>query len=248
VVKTAVDMGMTRSDGTSLLQYDKALGNAGISADNIPSFTLGAVYVSPMSMAAAYASVAARGIYCSPQAITKIQVIASGQQLPVQASECHRDMPQGVADAANYILRGVLTVPGATAYPRSIPGHTAAAKTGTANGGFYAAFAGYTPTLAAYVSVFNPTNPTGAGAMLGSNSCYVDLYGENCPGQMFGDNAPGATWQYTFLRAALGPDIGFATPPGYFFGLGNGLGAPQTVGGKKKGKGGPPSPSPTPTH
>jgi membrane peptidoglycan carboxypeptidase len=249
VVKTAVDMGMTRADGTSLLQYDKALGSAGISADNIPSFTLGAVYVSPMSMAAAYASVAARGWYCSPQAIVKIQVIASGKQLPVQPAQCHRAMPQGVADAANYILQGVLTVPGATAAGRGIPGHVAAAKTGTANGGYYAAFAGYTPTLAGYVSVFNPTNPTGAGAMLGSNSCFRDLYGESCPGQMYGDNAPGATWEYTFLRAALGPDTNFVYPPTSFFSLGNGLGAPKIVGAKKPKKGGGnPNPNPSPSH
>jgi membrane peptidoglycan carboxypeptidase len=256
VVRTAVDMGMTRADGTSLLQRDPALGSAGISADNIPSFTLGAVYVSPMSMAAAYASVAARGWYCSPQAITKIQVITSGQQLPVQAAQCHRDMPQGVADAANYILQGVLTVPGATADNRGIP-HIAAAKTGTANGGFYAAFAGYTPTLAAYVSVFNPRDPTTGGAMIGSNSCYRDLYGEDCPGQMFGDNAPGATWEYSFLRADLGPDVPFVSPPGYFFSGGNGLGAPKTVGGKKPKNGGgggnggptpPPLPTPPPKH
>jgi len=236
VVKTAVDMGMTRADGTQLLKWDHALGGAGLPADNVPSFTLGSVYVSPMSMAAAYASVAARGWYCSPQALVKIEVIASGQQLPVQPAQCHRDMPQGVADAANYILQGVLTVPGATAAGRGIPGHTAAAKTGTANGGYYAAFAGYTPTLAGYVSVFNPTNPTGAGAMLGSNACYQDLGGESCPGQMFGDNAPGATWEYTFLRAELGPDVSFVSPPGSFFSLGNGLGAPKKVGGKKPPK------------
>jgi membrane peptidoglycan carboxypeptidase len=241
VVKTAVDMGMTRADGTSLLKYDKALGgSAGYSADNISSFTLGSVYVSPMSMAAAYASVAARGWYCSPQAIVKIQVIASGQTLPVKPAQCHRAMPQGVADAANYILQGVLNVPGATAAGRGIPGHQAAAKTGTANNGYYAAFAGYTPTLAGYVSVFNPTNPTGAGAMLGSNSCYQDLSGESCPGQMFGDNAPGATWEYTFLRASLGQDVSFVTPPGSFFSLGNGLGAPKPVcpKGSKVGKNG----------
>ncbi|HTA07428.1 MAG TPA: transglycosylase domain-containing protein [Streptosporangiaceae bacterium] len=255
VVKTAVDMGMTRADGTSLLQYDPKIGgSAGDSADNFPSFTLGSVYVSPMSMAAAYASVAARGWYCSPQAIVKIQVISSGQQLPVQAAQCHRDMPQGVADAANFILRGVLTQPGATAAGRTIPGHDAAGKTGTANGGFYAAFAGYTPTLAAYVSVFNPTNPTGAGAMIGYRSCYRDVYGESCPGQMFGDNAPAATWLYSFLRADLGPDVTFVTPPGSFFSGGNGLGAPKTVGGKKKpkngggGPGGGGGPTPTPTH
>src|SRR5689334_6743185 len=57
VVHTAVDMGLTRADGTSLL---KSSGGED-SADNIPSFTLGSVNVSPLSMAAAYATVAARG-------------------------------------------------------------------------------------------------------------------------------------------------------------------------------------------
>ena len=168
VVKTAVKMGMTRADGRSLLKEDKSLGQNGISADNLPTFTLGAVNVSPMSMAAAYASVAARGWYCSPQALTKIVVLATGKQIPVHKANCYRDMPKGVADAANYILSGVLTVRAATAYGRAI-GHYAAAKTGTANSGYYAAFAGYTPTLAGYVSVFNPMDPTTpAGQMLGA--------------------------------------------------------------------------------
>ena len=252
VVKTAVDMGMTRADGRSLLKPDPTLGRInGISADNVTSFTLGAVYVSPMNMALAYASVAARGWYCSPQVLTSISVMSTGQQLPVQPAECHRDMSRGVADAANYILQGVLTVPGATAAGRNggIRNHVAG-KTGTANGGFYAAFAGYSPTLAGYVSVFNPTNPTGLGAMIGTNSCYRDLTGESCPGQMFGDNAPAATWQYTFQRAALGPDIPFVYPPSSFFSNGNGLGAPKTIGGHHKhggggGNGGPPGPPTT---
>jgi membrane peptidoglycan carboxypeptidase len=255
VVKTAVDMGLTRADGTSLMSYDHPLGQHGLPAYNFSSFTLGSVGVSPMSMAAAYASVAARGWYCSPQAIIRIEVAATGKQLPVRPARCHRDMPQGVADAANYILQGTLTQPGATAAGRGIPGHTAAAKTGTANAGWFAAFAGYTPTLAGYVSVFNPINPI-QYPMTGSNACYRDLTGLSCPGQMYGDNAPGATWEYTFLRAALGPDVGFVYPPGNYFSLGSGWGAPKTTGGHKKhGQGGPPvkggpgpGPSPTPTH
>lgn len=255
VVRTAVDMGMTRADGTSLLKYDPKLGYPnGLSADNISSFTLGAVGVSPMSMAAAYASVAARGWYCSPQAITNIEVIASHQQLPVQKASCHRDMSQGVADAANYLLQRVLTTPGATAAGRIIPGHTAAAKTGTANAGYFAAFAGYTPTLAGYVSVFNPVNPI-KYPMTFQNSCYRDLLqfgGFQCPGQMFGDNAPGATWEETFLHAQLGADVQFVYPPGNFFTLGSGFVAEQPVGGKKKpkkpggGPGGGPGPGPSP--
>ena len=244
VVKTAVDMGMTRADGTSLMKYDHALGQHGLPAYDYSSFTLGSVGVSPMNMAAAYASVAARGMYCSPQAITKIEVAATHQQLPVRPASCHRDMSKGVADAANYILQGTLTQPGATAANRGIPGHTAAAKTGTANAGYFAAFAGYTPRLAAYVSVFNPINPI-QYPMTNQGACYRDLSGPTCPGQMYGDMAPGATWEETFLHVALGPDVGFVNPPSTYFSLGNGWGAPRTIGGHKKpGKGG----TKPPTH
>ena len=240
VVKTAVDMGMTRADGTSLMAYDHSLGRGnGLPAYDYSSFTLGSVGVSPMSMAAAYASVAARGKYCSPRAITSIEVTATHKQLPVQPASCHRDMSQGVADAANYILQGVLDQPGGTATNHDIPGLHVAGKTGTANNGYFAAFAGYTPTLAAYVSVFNPVNPI-RFPMTGSGSCYRDLTGLSCPGQMFGDNAPAATWEYSFLRAQLGRDVPFVYPPASFFSEGNGLGAPKTNGpkGGKGGKGG----------
>ena len=239
VVKTAVDMGMTRADGTSLMKYDHALGDNGLPAYNYSSFTLGSVGVSPMSMAAAYASVAARGWYCSPQAITKIEVAATHQQLPVRKASCHRDMSQGVADAANYILQGVLDQSGGTASNRDIPGRHVAGKTGTANDGYFAAFAGYTPTLASYTSVFNPVNPT-KYIMIGSGSCYRDLSGPTCPGQMYGDDAPAATWEYTFLHVRLGANVPFVYPPASYFSEGNGLGAPVTSGQKKPGKGGGP--------
>ncbi|HMI23504.1 MAG TPA: transglycosylase domain-containing protein, partial [Streptosporangiaceae bacterium] len=62
VVRTADSMGLTRADGTSLLKQDGGQD----SADNIPSFTLGSVNVAPLSMAAAYATVAARGMHCAP--------------------------------------------------------------------------------------------------------------------------------------------------------------------------------------
>ena len=256
-------MGMTRADGTSLMKYDHALHKNGLPAYDVSSFTLGAVGVSPMSMAAAYASVAARGMYCSPEAITGIEVMATRQQLAVHGPACRRDMSKGVADAANYILQGTLTQAGATAANRSIPGYThVAAKTGTANSGWYAAFAGYTPRLASYTSVFNPVSPQ-LHPMLGPyDACYRDvpqLGGFQCPGQMYGDNAPGATWEDTFMHAALGPDVAFVFPPGSYFSLGNGWGAPRTIGGKKKpgkggpgngggpGKGGGPGGGPTPT-
>src|SRR5690349_24947113 len=97
-------MGVTRADGTSLLKRDHRQD----SADNIPSFTLGSVNVSPLSMAAAYATVAARGTYCAPIAIMKI-LDNTGKKMQVPSANCHRAFSTDVADAANYLLPGVLT-------------------------------------------------------------------------------------------------------------------------------------------
>jgi membrane peptidoglycan carboxypeptidase len=257
VVKTAASLGMTYANGGSLLRPDKALGQV-YSADNIPAFTLGAVPVAPMSMAAAYATVAARGIYCRPIAVNKI-LTSSGASLPVKSANCHRVLSTAVADAANLILQGVIT--SGTASNRGI-GVPAAGKTGTSDQGFYAAFGGYTPHLAGYVSVFNPIDPTTGGQMLGfPHACYRENNanggGENCPSQMFGDNAPAATWQMTFMNADLGnPPANFvAVPNGSpFFSLGNGVNSPKPPkpprqpGGPGPGPGHlPTTPTPLPT-
>jgi membrane peptidoglycan carboxypeptidase len=236
VVKTAVSMGLTFANGGSLLKSDRALGQ-GDSADANPSFTLGVEPVAPMSMAAAYATVAARGVYCTPIAIGKI-LSSAGKPLPVASAGCHRVLSTEVADAASHVLQGVLASPG-TAANRGI-GVPAAGKTGTSDTGFYAAFGGYTPDLAGYVSVFNPVNPTTGGAMLGfPHACYREDNGggENCPGQMFGDNAPGATWQMTFEHAQVG-DASFVGVPSDspFFSMGDGVNSPKPKKPKKPGK------------
>ena len=242
VVRTAVSMGMTRVDGTSLLKSDGPL----YSADNIPSFTLGSVNVSPLSMAAAYATAAARGIYCAPVAISKI-VTATGGTLSVPSAGCHRVLSSGVADAVNYILQGVLVSPGTAATVGGFPGREAAGKTGTSNvengyGTPYAAFAGYTPNLVGYVSVFNPVSPTVHDTMGGPGSCYrLEFGGLSCPGEMFGTNAPASTWHMTFDHANLGPVTYFVPVPADspFNAKGNGQVVVQPTPPKKKGgKGG----------
>jgi membrane peptidoglycan carboxypeptidase len=239
VVHTAVDLGMTRADGTSLLSND----GTQYSADNIPSFTLGSVNVSPLSMASAYATVAARGIYCAPVAIDKI-VTATGL-LPVPSAGCHVAIPSDVADAVNYILQGVLTT-GTAASVGGLNGREAAGKTGTSNvqNGFgtpYAAFAGYTPSLVGYVSVFNPISPTVNDLMGGSASCYqLEFGGLACPGQMFGTNAPASTWHMTFDHANLGPVTYFVPVPADspFNSMGNGQTVQQQPSPKKHRNGG----------
>jgi membrane peptidoglycan carboxypeptidase len=246
---------MTRVDGTSLLEPD----GTQYSADNIPSFTLGSVNVSPLSMAAAYATVASRGIYCTPVAITKITTAAGGI-LSVPSANCHRVLSTGVADAVNYILQGVLVSPGTAATVGGFPGREAAGKTGTSNvangyGTPYAAFAGYTPSLVGYVSVFNPVSPTVHDTMGGPGSCYrLEFGGLSCPGEMFGTNAPASTWHMTFDHADLGRVTYFVpVPPDSPFNLkGNGQVVVQPPPPTKHKGGGPggggPTPTPTPTN
>jgi membrane peptidoglycan carboxypeptidase len=250
VVNTAVNLGMTRVDGTSLLKND----GTQYSADNIPSFTLGSVNVAPLSMAAAYATVAARGKYCAPVAIDKI-VTDAGQALSVPSAGCRQALSSQVSDAVNYILQGVLVSPGTAAGVGGLNGRQAAGKTGTSNvaNGFgtpYAAFAGYTPNLVSYVSVFNPVSPTVHDTMGGSASCYrLEYGGLDCPGEMFGTNAPASTWHMTFDHANLGSVDYFVPVPGDspFNSMGNGQVVVQPKKPKKGkgGGGGGPGPGPT---
>ena len=226
VVKTAAAMGVTRADGRSLLKWDHGQPPA----DDLPAFTLGAVNVSPMSMAEAYATVAARGMSCTPIAVLRI-VSSTGARLPVAKARCHQAIPAGVADAASYVLQSVLTV--GTAAGLGI-GRPAAGKTGTSDNFDFAAFGGYTPDLAGYVSVFNPLDPV-KHPMSGTGSCYR----LGCPGEMFGADAPAHTWQMTFLHAGLANPAPVSSwsdiPPG-LWSMGNGQSNPAPP--KKKGPGG----------
>jgi membrane peptidoglycan carboxypeptidase len=151
----------------------------------------------------------------------------------VQFAGCHRVMSASVAEAATYILQGVLTSGTATgdSISQGGVGIPAAGKTGTANNFEFAAFGGYTPRLAGYVSMFNPAGPV-SHPMIGYASCFRSAGGgQDCPGSVFGANA-GQIWQMTFDHADLGPTVASFRYPagGDFFSEGNG----QNVGGAKK--------------
>jgi membrane peptidoglycan carboxypeptidase len=206
VVRTAAKMGLTWPDGRSLLKPDPREHHS-LSADNDPSFTLGADNVAPIDVAASDAVLPARGIYCHPIAIRKI-VTMSGASLPVESANCHRVLPTTIADAANYILQGDLTGLG-TAARDAVP-FPAASKTGTADQYVSAFFVGYTPGLLGAVWTGNPAGGY-AFPMAGyPGSCYV----AGCVGAMYGSFAPGATWQQTFLNIPLpNPPLNFVPVP-----------------------------------
>jgi membrane peptidoglycan carboxypeptidase len=237
VVKTAAQMGLTWPDGKSLLKPDRREGHTA-SADNDPSFTLGADSVTPLGVAAADATLPARGIFCSPIAITRI-VTTTGSKLPVESANCHRVMPAVTADAANYILQGDLNGLG-TATADNIP-RPAASKTGTADNYMSAFFVGYTPSLLGAVWVGNPISPKNHPMLGYPGSCYRTV--GYCVGAMYGSEAPGNTWQYTFLHAPLGPPLSFVPVPqsNPLFSMGNGITSPNPPrhsGGGHTGGGG----------
>jgi membrane peptidoglycan carboxypeptidase len=240
VVQTAVDLGLTRVDGKSLLSWD---GKNQPPADDLPAFTLGVVNVSPMSMAAAYAVPASGGMYCKPVVLSKI-VNDTGKSLPVPSAGCHRVISSEVAAATNYVLQGVLTAPGATAAGMGLPNYEAAGKTGTSNvasgnGTPFAAFGGYTTNLAGYVSVFNPVSPT-RYTMTYTSACYHSEYdGLQCPSEMFGAMAPGTTWRISFEHANLSGSENFApvSPTSDLWSKGDGTVVAQPTKPKKTGAG-----------
>lgn len=134
VVNTARDLGIVRADGTALRE--------------VPTFTLGVNEMDPVTVAGSFATFGARGRYCKPMAIVEIQD-REGLRTAVPPA-CEQVLDRKVADAVNYVLRGVFSQ--GTMKGQSI-GRDAAGKTGTNNGYTSAWFAGYTPDLAAAVSV-----------------------------------------------------------------------------------------------
>ncbi|MBC6461100.1 penicillin-binding protein, partial [Actinomadura sp. HBU206391] len=185
---------------------------SGAALEQFPSFTLGFNTVSPVRMAAAYAAFGARGRYCEPVAIKRI-TDASGRALEVPSAKCRQAMRQGVADAVNHVLRGVLT--DGTARGMGI-GRPAGGKTGTVDNFSAAWFAGYTPDLAAAVWV---GDPRGGYAHPMDGLCMDG----RCYGPVFGATIPAPIWHDTMTNALAGrPVRRFHRPPSQYFSKGSG--------------------------
>jgi penicillin-binding protein 1A len=154
----------------------------------VPSMGLGAIPVSPMDLASAYATLAAGGVYSQPMAIRKV-VLANGKVDNTAGwgqPRRKRVISDGVADAVTRVLEQNMTSgTGTTAY-FGIP---TAGKTGTTERHSDAWFAGYTPTLQTTVWV---------GYTRG------EIPMENVHGiAVAGSTFPSMIW-HDFMRAAIG--------------------------------------------
>ncbi|MCX4824739.1 penicillin-binding protein [Streptomyces sp. NBC_01142] len=175
-VEMAKKMGYERGDG-------KKLGEN-------PSITLGGEESTPLSMAAAYATFANRGTYCTPVAIESI-TNAEGKRLKVSGSSCSQAMSQGTADSINQMLKGV--VEDGTGTQAGLSDRDNAGKTGTTNDRKDAWFVGYTPNLSTAVWV---------GDDIGEKS---SMYRVTIGGQYYdkvcGGCLPGPIWKIAMTGA-----------------------------------------------
>ncbi len=178
----AESLGVTLGNGDSLLR--------------VPSFTLGTMEVSPLSVANAYATFAAHGRYCKPVPILEIRD-RDGARLPVPNGNCTQIIDRSVADGVTTMLNGVVdgNIPGRTGSAMSLGDRPAAGKTGTTNESAAVWFAGYTPQVAAAVWV---GDPRGGFAFPLKDITINDQYYR----QVYGGTIPGPIWKASMQVAS----------------------------------------------
>jgi membrane peptidoglycan carboxypeptidase len=172
--------------------------------ERVPSFTLGVPSVSPLEMASAYATVAARGLHCDNRPVLKI-LNADGRVFKTYAKKCQQVMQQNTADTINDILRGVMAPGGFGA--RLVLDKPSAGKTGTINSNMAVWFDGYTPTLAT------------ASMIAGANQLghWITLNGQTVGGSYIatahGSTTAGPMWADAMREIQdLLPDADFVPP------------------------------------
>jgi len=199
------------SQQTGLCDPWKIADGAGLTSasgeplEQVPSFTLGVNNVSPLAMAEAYATFAARGKHCDSYAVSAI-TDRDGQPVELPPRECNQVVDEGVADGVTDVLRGVIDGPdGGRTGARMALGRPAAGKTGTTNESLSVWFAGYTPQLAAAAVVADADPPLRSLNGIRLNGTY---YRSACGGCI-----PGPIWREAMLDALEDAEVlEFARP------------------------------------
>lgn len=115
-----VGMRLSSDDGSTLEDYG-----------DVASFTLGALNVTPLSMAESYATFANRGVHCAPIILSSIKT-EDGADVAVPSANCQQVIDQNTADGVNSVLKSVLQNGGTGAAERLAGNYDQAGKTGTA--------------------------------------------------------------------------------------------------------------------
>ncbi len=160
-VQLALDAGMC-----NVVQMAEKLGVESSTKDapvssyaDKPSFTLGTVEVSPLSVAEAYATFASGGVHCDPIILESI-TDSTGAERAVPSANCQRVISEDVANAMSSLLSSVMTK-GTGRRVMTADGRPQAGKTGTIDSNAAVWFVGYTPQVAgaAMISIDNTRSP-----------------------------------------------------------------------------------------
>ncbi len=176
---------------------------------NPASIALGAGTTTTMSMASAYATLAANGKYCEPMPIASITT-ADNTPLKFKATSCKQVVDKDVAAGVTQLLKGPL-VNGTASGVWNVSARPAAGKTGTTNNHNQAWFVGYTPQLstAVWVGKLRPADKYGHLYTL-NGSCFG---GYGCKGSVFGGTIAAPVWADVMRAASSGMAVKqFATP------------------------------------
>ncbi|MEU4390512.1 penicillin-binding protein [Kribbella sp. NPDC023855] len=169
----------------------------------VVSMTLGVDTVTPLMMANAYATFAARGKYCTPLLITSV-TNWRGKSISTPGPSCKQVLAPEVADGVNYVLQQVM-MPGGTGSKLKFGSSDLAGKTGTINAAKAVWYAGYSNKMAA------------AAVVADADPKYDPLIGQTFNGKKMGDasgsGTAGPLWKVAMQGALKGlPTTKFTAP------------------------------------
>lgn len=182
------------------------------------SFTLGTISVSPLQMSAAYAAIAAGGVYCEPHGIQSMTG-PDGSDMPVADGRCRRVMSPQTATTATAVLREPVQGDDELRTAKTITmDRPVAGKTGTTNRATEVWFVGFTPQYATAVWVGDPR-----GAQQYPLSDGFRFYGSWMGSGMYGSSVSAPVWKQAMdgihaglpkenFRSALGTSLGNIIP------------------------------------
>ena len=153
---------------------------------------LGELRISALDMAAAYATYASGGTYCTPQAITEV-TDRNGDPMDVSGADCHQAVDKDVADVMAWTLQQDLEDPKATGKGKTIEGHPAGGKTGTSGSQFHTWYVGFTRQMSTAVWFGHPQ----ANARPGGFAVDGDMLRK---GSVWGNTVSLPTWQEYMTR------------------------------------------------
>jgi membrane peptidoglycan carboxypeptidase len=169
----------------------------------VVSMTLGVDTVTPLMLANAYATFAARGLYCTPVLITSV-TSSTGKAIKTPGPSCKQALDQSVADGVNAVLHQVME-PGGTGGKLKFGNSDLAGKTGTITDNKAVWYAGYSTKMAAASVVADATLP------------YRNLIGQTLDGKKMSDasgsGTAGPLWETAMKGALQGlPTTHFVAP------------------------------------